>query len=214
MAAESPSAEPRQLTRKGQATRDRIVAAAAQLIFEGGVTGTSVDDVQKAAGVSASQLYHYFDGKEMLVRAVIAFQTTAILNVQQPLLGQLDTIEGLRAWRDLIVGIQKHAHCEGGCPIGTIASEISETCPACRTDLSASLTQWETMIRDGLQAMHDRGNLRRSADPDRLAAATIAAVQGGLMLTQVHRNTRQLEAALDTVIDHIASLQTRRRLVP
>jgi hypothetical protein len=53
--------------------------------------------------------------------------------------------------------------------------------------------------------MHDRGDLRREADPDQLALATLAAVQGGLLLTQTRRDTLALEAALDTVLAHIES---------
>ena len=69
----------RRLTPKGRATRDRIVAVAAQLMFEHGVAGTSLGDVQKAAGVGASQLYHYFGDKQALIRAVIAYRTEAVL---------------------------------------------------------------------------------------------------------------------------------------
>ena len=53
--------------------------------------------------------------------------------------------------------------------------------------------------------MHERGELKADADPDRLALATLAAVQGGLLLTQVRRETAPLEAALDTVLAHIES---------
>jgi AcrR family transcriptional regulator len=59
------------LTAKGQRTRQRIVAAAAGLVFERGVAGTTIEDVQAAAGVSASQLYHYFPSKNAVVRAEI-----------------------------------------------------------------------------------------------------------------------------------------------
>ncbi|MGO9504248.1 MAG: TetR/AcrR family transcriptional regulator, partial [Streptosporangiaceae bacterium] len=52
----------------GRATRDRIVSVAAQLMFEHGVAGTSLGDVQKAAGVGASQVYHYFGDKQSLIR--------------------------------------------------------------------------------------------------------------------------------------------------
>ena len=71
------------ITRKGQATRDRIVAAAAVLVYEHGVAGTSTEDVQAAAGVSASQLYHYFGDKRTLTRAVIDYQTEAILRIPE-----------------------------------------------------------------------------------------------------------------------------------
>src|SRR2546423_13982042 len=74
-------------TRKGEATRARIVAAAAKLMFEQGVAGTTTEDVRAAAGVSSSQLYHYFADKKALVRAVIGFTTEAVLDAQQPLPG-------------------------------------------------------------------------------------------------------------------------------
>jgi AcrR family transcriptional regulator len=206
MAAEELTA-PR-LTRKGRATRSRIVAAASELMFLRGVAGTSTDDVQQAAGVSTSQIYHYFRDKTALVRAVIAYQTEQILDAQQPLLGRLDSMEALRAWRDLLVDLQRERQCEGGCPIGSMAGELSETCPEMRPDLVEGFGRWEAGIRDGLRAMHDRGDLNAEADPDELALATLAALQGGLLLTQVRRETAPLEAALDTVLNHIASLTT------
>ena len=206
---EPTSVEPR-LTRKGQATRDRIVAVAAQLIFERGVAGTSTDDVQTAAGVSASQLYHYFADKKALVRAVIAFLTRTVLDRQQPLLGRLDTMEGLEAYRDGLVDYQRLQQCVGGCPIGTLASELSDTWPEARADLAAGFGEWEAGIRDGLRAMHDRGDLVPDADPDTLALALLTAIQGGLLLTQTRRDTLALEAGIDAVLAHIRSLTTTR----
>src|SRR5262249_62210898 len=52
------------LTRKGAETRERIVSAAANLVFEHGVAATSIEDVKEAAGGSGSQLYHYFGEKQ------------------------------------------------------------------------------------------------------------------------------------------------------
>ena len=203
------TAEPatqQRLTRKGQATRDRIVAAAAALIFEHGVAGTSIEDVQAAAGVSSSQLYHYFGDKKTLVRAVVAYQTQAVLDAQQPLLGGLDSLDALRTWGDAIVSLQRQRHCQGGCPIGSLASELAETWPEARAELADGFGRWEEAIRAGLRAMHGRGELRQDADPDQLALATLAALQGGLLLTQTRRDTAALEAALGAIFDHIASL--------
>lgn len=197
------------LTSKGRATRSRIVAAASQLMFERGVAGTSTEDVQAAAGVSSSQLYHYFDDKQHLVRAVIAHQTEAVLSAQQPVLSRLDSIPALQAWRDLVVDLQAARDCVGGCPIGSLASELSEIDPAARAELVAGFARWEGAIRDGLTAMRDRGELRADADPARLATATLAGLQGGLLLTQVRRDTAPLEAALDMAIAHVASFLDR-----
>jgi hypothetical protein len=54
--------------------------------------------------------------------------------------------------------------------------------------------------------MHERGEL--AADPDDLAIATLAALQGGLLLTQIQRDTRPLEKSLDAIIAHIQTCTT------
>jgi hypothetical protein len=46
----------------------------------------------------------------------------------------------------------------------------------------------------------------KRADPDDLALATLAALQGGLLLAQVQRNPRPLEVALDAMPDRIEAL--------
>ena len=54
--------------------------------------------------------------------------------------------------------------------------------------------------------MHARGELPRQASPDDLALATLATLQGGLLMTQLQRETKPLEVALDAMLDRIQSL--------
>jgi len=194
------------LTRKGAQTRDRIVSAAAELMFENGVSETSLDDVREAAKVSSSQIYHYFADKDALIRAVIGYQNEQVVGGQEPMFAKLDTIEGFRSWRDFLVAHQRRLGCRGGCPIGSLGSELAEINEEARTDVAAAFLRWESGIRLGLLAMAGSGRLRQDADPNRLATTVLAALQGALLLTQIQRDTAPLEIALDTVIDHIASL--------
>ena len=199
------AAPTRRLTAKGEATRARIVEAASALVFLHGVTRTGVEDVQREAGVSASQLYHYFGDKQTLMRAVIAHQTVEVLAAQGPELDALDSFEALDRWRDGLVALQRARHCAGGCPIGSIAAEIAEDDPDARADLVDSFEQWEAPLRSGLATMRDRGALREDADTDRLALALLAALQGGLVLTQLRRTTLPLETAIDASLELIRS---------
>jgi TetR/AcrR family transcriptional regulator, transcriptional repressor for nem operon len=193
------------ITRKGRATRDRIVGAAAALMYERGVAGTSTEDVQAAAGVSASQVYHYFGDKRSLTRAVIDYQTNVILGFQEPLLARLDSLDALRSWAAVIVGIQRANGFRGGCPLGSLASELAENDSAAREDIVAGYRRWQDAIRGGLAAMRDRGELVESADVDKLATALLTTLQGGLLLAKALRDGGPLETALNTVIDHIAT---------
>ena len=202
----SDAGDEQPLTRRGRQTRQRIVAAAAELMFENGVAETTLEDIRAAAGVSGSQVYHYFEDKRALVRAVIDYQTDAVLDIQGEHLDRLDTLAGLRAWRDFMVGHQRRLGCRGGCPIGALGAEVAETDDAARVAVARGLRRWEGRIRDGMRAMHARGDLPAGIDPDDLALATLAALQGGLLLTQIQRETKPLEVALDAMLDRIQAL--------
>jgi len=196
----------RPLTRRGRETRQRIVAAAAELMFENGVAETTLEDIRAAAGVSGSQVYHYFQDKQALVRAVIDYQTDAVLDIQGTHLDRLDTLPGLRAWRDFLVEHQRRLGCRGGCPIGALGAEVAETDAAARLAAARGLRRWEGRIRDGFRAMHARGDLPAGTDQDDVALATLAALQGGLLLTQLQRDTKPLEVALNAMLDRIQTL--------
>ena len=202
------SAPARKFTAKGLATRARIIAAAAELVFAHGVARTSIEDVQQRAGVSASQMYHYFTDKDDLIRAVIAHQTDGILAAQRPVLDELDSFAALERWRDLLIDLQEKRHCVGGCPIGSIAAELADVDPRPHSSRSG-FERWEAPIRDGLARMRARGDLRPDTDTDTLALALLAALQGGLLLTQTRRNTASLRAGLDTVLGHIRTHAAR-----
>lgn len=194
-------------TAKGQATRQRIVTAAADLMFRQGVAGTSTPAVRDAAGVSSSQIYHYFADKDALTRAVIAHQTETIVSSQTAMLSRLDSLAALHAWRDVVVQVVRDLDYAGGCPLGSLSSELSDHSVPAREAVADGFTQWAGAIRDGLQHMIDCGVLRPDTDPGRLSLAMLAALQGGLLLAQAQRTTAALEAGLDTVIHAVAGYQ-------
>ncbi len=195
--------EPGRLTARGAATRARIVDAAADLMYAQGALRTSLDEVMAASRTSKSQLYHYFHDKDALVRAVIVRQTERVLDGQDPYLCALDSMVGLRRWCTMIIDVQQQRSGVGGCPIGSLASELSDTSEDARQLLADSFQKWETRLATGLTAMQHSGELRGDARPTDLASAIMAALQGGLLLTQTTRETRHLQLSLDMALNHV-----------
>lgn len=196
------------LTRKGQATYARIVETAAELMYQRGVAGTSNEDVRDSAGVSNSQLYHYFVDRRALVCAVINYQTERVLADQEPLLSRLDSFEALAAWRDMLVDSQQRHNYTGGCPLGSLANELADADEEARTIAAEGFARWSFAISKGLRAMHQRGDLRPEADPDALALGTLAALQGGLLLDQTAQDSAPLAAGMDMAIGYIQHFAT------
>lgn len=186
-------------TARGRATRERIVEAASELIRERGSGETSLDGVIERAGASKSQLYHYFDDRAALLRAVVDHNTQALLGE----LGALDSWKAIRSWFDSMVALQVECHARGGCPIGSLVPQLAEVDDEARLALVASFAEWEARLRDGLRSMQARGKLSSRADPAELATATMAAIQGGLLLTQARRDPEQLAVALDAAYAHL-----------
>jgi TetR/AcrR family transcriptional repressor of nem operon len=210
MPATAVQSDGRELTARGRATRDRIVAAAAQLVHERGVAGTTLDDVRAVTGTSKSQLYHYFADKSALVRAVVELQVNQVLHAQFPDDDPLDSVPGLRRWRDRVIAVNDAVRCAGGCPLGRLASELVDADPAARSAVLAGFAQWQDRLARGLRTIQKRGELDCGADVDALAAGLLAAVQGGLLLGQATRSVRPLEAALDLAV-HAVESSTRAR---
>ncbi|POH64522.1 MULTISPECIES: TetR/AcrR family transcriptional regulator [Cryobacterium] len=192
----------RPTTKKGQATRDRIVAAAATLMHDRGVAGTNLDDVEGLARVGRSQLYYYFRAKDDLVDAVIEYRSQAVSSPPAEA-GTLSTWEFWAAWRDNQIEHSAEHDCAGGCPLGSLASELADISEDARLLLAAGFTQWEDTFREGLDTMKSTGLLREDADPARLARVIITSLEGGLLMSQTHRDKSFLEVALDGALGYV-----------
>ncbi len=185
------------VTEQGRHTRQRIVAAAAEVVAAKGALGASLDEVGARACASRSQLYHYFDDKTDLLRAVAEATNDTVLDTQRALLDGLGTWSGWQRWVDALVEFQERRGGRGGCPIANLVGQLGERDDDIRVVLASGFDRWEAHIRAGLTAMVVSGELRPDADVGWLAASTLASLQGGLLLTQARRDLQPLRWALD-----------------
>ncbi|HEX3812414.1 MAG TPA: TetR/AcrR family transcriptional regulator [Mycobacteriales bacterium] len=174
-------------------------------MYERGIAATSLDEVLAHCGAGKSQLYHYFGNKQDLVRAVIAYQLEQVL-AGQPGLHGLHSWDDFDAWAAALLA--RHSTAEGplACRLGGFAGEL-DTDDVLRGHLSEAFSGWQSYLERGLVGLRDRGELRADADPALLAAATMAAVQGGLLLSRVHRDVTPLREALSMAISHLHTFQ-------
>ncbi|MFI6567518.1 TetR/AcrR family transcriptional regulator [Streptomyces sp. NPDC050534] len=207
MTSTTAARAPHTLTAKGQATRARIVEQAAELIYTKGVHATNNEQLRRAAGVSGSQLNHYFPTKESLVLAVIAWQAERILSFHRDeRFAGFDNLDAVRAWADYYVGYER-AYQEG-CTLGSLASEIIKTDLDVHDELAGAFDQWRGIFREGIERMQQLGRISTEADPTQLANLFLAAFQGGMLLAQVAQDIAPLKEALQAAIDYLQTFAT------
>jgi TetR/AcrR family transcriptional regulator, transcriptional repressor for nem operon len=193
----------RPLTAKGRETRGRIVEAASDLMVERGVAAVSLDEVGRVTSTSKSQMYHYFTSKDELVSAVVLCVRDRILAFQGNLLATVESVDDLQGWADSIVAFQRQAPRWSGCPLGTLASELIGEAGVGRLDIREVFDSWQLLLEDALGRLRDSGRLRADADPERLATATLASLQGGLLMSKALQDESALSVALDAALEHL-----------
>ncbi|MEL6530010.1 MAG: TetR/AcrR family transcriptional regulator [Pseudomonadota bacterium] len=192
------------LPTKGERTRARIVATAAQLFWRRNFHGVSVDQVADAAEVNKATVYRYFADKRDLALAVVKFNGVVTLEVFFAA-----TFDKYTAPEDRLAEIYRlayHAHASVhsetgdvfGCPMVGLALELGQDMPEIREEAERVFREVEVYLtriaRDALSKRGEQGDAaalgrtlmqlqhgafassRLSADPTRMLDAGRAAL--------------------------------------
>ncbi len=167
--------------------RDRLIAAAREVIYVNGVNSTSLADIAAEADVPLGNVYYYFRTKDDLVRAVIQDH----LNMAQGLLsaieaGAADPGERLKTFFGALAGDTDQI-ASYGCPFGSLCMELDKSAagPGAAADLMRVPIAWleRQFIAMGRQDAHD------------LAMEVMARYQGAALLTSTLRDPAVMAAA-------------------
>lgn len=161
--------------------RERLVAAARELVYLQGVAGTSLADIALAADVPVGNVYYYFKTKDDIIGAVVRTyedqlqSTLAVLErrYRSPN-ARLKALVGVLAER--AAGSVAQYGAQYGCPYGTLSSELAKLAEG-PDRLAATLMQIQTDWAE----QQFRAIGRRDAHD--LAVELMAAYQGSAILT-------------------------------
>src|SRR6266571_1276049 len=173
------------ITRRGRASRERIVERAAELFAERGIAATSLDEVIAAAGAGKGQFYHYFRSRDELAAAAVGYRCTQVVAGLTQALGGVSSLAGLEhALAGFVAGFEETGM--PGCPIGTLATEV------------AGRNEEARLLAGALERMRQGGELRADAQPAVLATGLLASIEGGMVLSQARKDMASLRIAVDT----------------
>ncbi|MDD9377202.1 TetR/AcrR family transcriptional regulator [Streptomyces sp. ZAF1911] len=197
--AAEPAGATAKRTGKRGGKRERLAAAAAQVLHEQGMEKTTIADIARAADVPLGNVYYYFKTKDQLVEAAIDAHAQTLAGI----ISALDELPTPQArLKALLAGWveQRELTARYGCPTGSLASELDK-----RDDgLDQTLATVMRVLLDWAEQQFLA--LGRSADARELAVALIASYQGISLLTNTFRDPelmasegRRLERWIDSL---------------
>src|SRR5437879_10674102 len=106
--------------------RERLVAAACELMHRQGVARTTLADIAEAADVPVGNVYYYFKTKDDIIAAVVEARVRQIKSAIAALEHRHRTPKArLKGLVRLLAG-QADSTAEYGCPHGTLCMELAK----------------------------------------------------------------------------------------
>jgi AcrR family transcriptional regulator len=178
--------------------RERLIAAACQMVYQQGVEKTTLANIAAAAGVPLGNVYYYFKTKNDIVGAVIESHIAEV----RTLLAAIDAAHA--APRDRLKAVfgtladQSELIARFGCPHGSLCLELDKRAegPGRAGELMRVPVEW---AQRQFEAMG-------RPDARDLAIQVIARYQGTALLTSTFRDPRLMEREVARVAQWIDAL--------
>ena len=188
---------------RGNDTRRKIIAVAAELFHRQGVRSTSPDQVIEASGTGKGQFYHYFKSKEGLVHAVLETYLEEIRNGDGPFGYDVESWKDLERWFADQIARQNRFRMTRGCPFGTIGNEVTENDELIRQDLNLIFEVAKHRIATFFVKEKAGGRLDLRTDEAQLADFCLATMQGAMLMGKVKRSRQLVESVVREALAHV-----------
>jgi AcrR family transcriptional regulator len=185
-------------------TKERIMAAGAELFRRNGYTGTGLKQIVSEANAPFGSLYHFFPGgKEQLGTEVVRSSGLAYIQLFDLFIDPApDLISGIEAFFAAGIATLEATDYVEGCPIATVALEVASTNEPLRQATADVFTAW---LEAGTEKFAKFGISREAART--LTITVVNNLEGAFILCRSLRDTEAMAVA------GAASVDVARRLI-
>lgn len=172
--------------------KDKIMEAATELFHFYGYGGTSIDMLIKKAGVSKSNFYYYFEGKEELGLSVLTKlaekQTREISEIMQ---ADLNPVEQFLTCYKKIFSSHHHLFEQPIYPgsfFGNITLEQSSINEKFRSVLDEYYQECEALVEKCLRKGVEQGFFHEDLEPKELARYLVSQFEGAILMVKTKKS--------------------------
>lgn len=175
---------------KGQKTREHILSIAEALILKRGYSGTSIEEIIGAAGITKGGFFYHFKGKDDLARHLILRyldQDAAFFKGLQDRADDLtdDPLQRLLIFLKLLAEAMSDlpgAH--PGCLVASFTYESHQFDPEIRQLNAEGLLSWRRIFSAMVERAVNAYEYRSEQSPTELADMLTSVIEGGIIMSR------------------------------
>lgn len=184
---------------KGEATREKILETAAELIHRKGFGATSINDLLEATGLKKGSLYFHFQGKDALGLAILEKARADFLLFLDASLSGATPGNRLDNFLNRVMKTHKGMGFVGGCIFGNTALEMGDTESEFSSFIEKVFEEWMEKLQTVIVEAQKSGEVRSGIPADVLAGHMVAAIEGGIMLSRLKKDAKPLRNSITAV---------------
>ncbi len=187
----------------GVGTKERLISATQDLLWERGYAATSPKDILRKAEAGQGSMYHHFSGKQDL--AVTALEETAAgmrASAEELLHGEGSPVERVRAY------LTRQRDSLKGCRIGRMTYDTDVlVSPELLAPVAQTLAWLVAALADVIAEGIECGQLRADVDAREVASMLVATIQGGYVLARAGQDPAAFDAAVRGALQSLTALE-------
>lgn len=183
---------------KGQETRSHILKESRMLFTLRGFKNSSISAIIAATGVKKGNLYYHFSSKEELGLAVLLDARDEFYTVLHSSLQGDDPVQRVLHSCQVIMELMQQSNFVGGCLFGNTALEMTDMSSKFGQIIKEIFSHWIKLIQDELSSIDGDKPLQSSLSAETLAISIVAILEGGIMLSRVYLDKKNLEVCIHT----------------
>jgi TetR/AcrR family transcriptional regulator, transcriptional repressor for nem operon len=193
---------------KGEQTRLVILERAAQAFSLTGYSGTSMDALTRATGLTKGGIYNHFGSKEALALEAFDFaQEQMQQRFRSFFQGRKHACDRLMAMIEYFRSIIVDPLLPGGCLILNTAIEADDTNPVLRARAQQATDAWQEYVTRTVLSGIERQQIKPHTDPTKVLTTLLATLEGAIMLCKLYGVTSYIEQAVEHLTTYVESLR-------
>ena len=189
-------------------TRQRLIDATVRRMLQQGFSGTSVDQICKAAGMTKGSFFHHFENKEAIGTAAVEWwgQMGTALYADAWKDPTLDPLEQLHRIFDIMVGFTRRNDEAVVCMVGMMSQEMSATNKVFQAACAKELNLWTENVARMLTAARKLHKPKTKFDPVQVAWFLNSLWQGSMLVGKTCRSQELIRHNLKLARDYVDGL--------